>query len=253
MATDRLAAAVDALAPPWEGHYYAALESTQDEARAAARVGAPDRSIYVSDYQRSGRGRQGRTWLAAPGTALLLSILFRDTDVAPRPWRWTSLASVALVEATDELLVTKKAAIKWPNDVMLDDRKVAGILAENTWDGRQLLAIVGVGVNINTPPADLAALPSPATSLAIACGQDVDRGELLKALIRRMNHWLEQPVPELFKSWQSRLWGRGQRLRLLDLGEEHEVIVLGAAPDGSLRIRLPDGAERTTTTGELIL
>jgi len=253
MATDRLAAAVDALAPPWEGHYYAALESTQDEARAAARVGAPDRSIYVSDYQHSGRGRQGRTWLAAPGTALLLSILFRDTDVAPRPWRWTSLASVALVEATDELLVTKKAAIKWPNDVMLDDRKVAGILAENTWDGRQLLAIVGVGVNINTPPADLAALPSPATSLAIACGQDVDRGELLKALIRRMNHWLEQPVPELFKSWQSRLWGRGQRLRLLDLGEEHEVIVLGAAPDGSLRIRLPDGAERTTTTGELIL
>src|SRR5207244_10887761 len=126
MATDRLAAAVDALAPPWEGHYYAALESTQDEARAAARLGAPDRAIYVSDYQRSGRGRQGRTWLAAPGTALLLSILFRDTDVAPRPWRWTSLASVALVEAGDDLLVNKKAALRWPNGGLRAGRQVAG-------------------------------------------------------------------------------------------------------------------------------
>ncbi len=253
MATDRLVAAVEALAPSWHGHYYTTLESTQDEARAAARIGAPDRSIYVADYQRSGRGRQGRTWLAAPGTALLLSILFRDTEAAPSPWRWTSLASVALVEAIDEVLVTTRAAIKWPNDVMLDDRKVAGILAENTWDGRQLLAIVGVGVNVNTPSSDLAELPSPATSLEVAYGQVVDRGELLKALIRRMDFWLEQPVPDLFNSWQARLWGRGQRLRLLDLGQEHEVIVLGAAPDGSLRIRLADGAERTTTTGELII
>jgi BirA family transcriptional regulator, biotin operon repressor / biotin---[acetyl-CoA-carboxylase] ligase len=251
--TDTLAATVEALAPPWQGHYYPAVESTQDEARAAARSGAPSRSLYVADYQLSGRGRQGRTWLAKPGTGLLLSILFRDTETEPRPWRWTSLASVALADAIDEVLSTKGAAIKWPNDVMLDDRKVAGVLAENTWDGRQLLAIVGLGVNVNTRAADLGALANQATSLAIARGREVDRGELLKALLRRLDHWLERPSSELFASWQARLWRRGQRVQLLELGQELDVIVLGVSPDGSLRVRLPDGSQRSTTTGELII
>jgi BirA family biotin operon repressor/biotin-[acetyl-CoA-carboxylase] ligase len=160
---------------------------------------------------------------------------------------------VALVDAVEELLPGVRLAIKWPNDVMLHDRKVAGILAESTWDGQQLLAIVGVGVNVNTPAADLAAISGTATSLKIACDHHVDRGQLLAALIRHMDAWLERPVAELVSTWQGRLWGRGQRLRLLDLGCEEEVVVLGAELDGSLRVRLLDGTERTTTTGELII
>ena len=253
MASDGLAASVGVLPPEWHGRYYDAVESTQDEARAAARAGAPDRSIFVADYQRLGRGRQGRTWLAAPGTALLLSVLFRDTEPLPRPWRWTSLASLALAEAIEHLMPARRPAIKWPNDVMLNDRKVAGVLAETLWNGQELLAVVGVGVNVNNTDEELNSLPSPATSLKRAAGRAIDRGELLQAWVRRIDQRLPQPAADLSRAWEARLWGRGQRLRLLDLGEAHDVVVLGAASDGALRVRLPDGAERTTTTGELII
>ena len=253
MASDGLAQALQALPPDWRGHYFDVADSTQDEARAAARLGAPSRSIFVADYQRAGRGRHGRLWLAGPGDALMLSIIFRERATPPIPWRWTSLASVALVEAFQELLPTLAPAIKWPNDVLLDDRKVAGILAETTSDGQQLVAVVGIGVNVNSAASSLATVGSPATSLRIAAGRPVDRGRLLVTFLRRMNTWYARPWPELHAAWQARLWGRGQRLRLLDLGREEEVVVLGAELDGSLRVRLADGSEHHTTTGELIL
>jgi BirA family biotin operon repressor/biotin-[acetyl-CoA-carboxylase] ligase len=253
MLHDELAAAVKALPSHWQTHYFAAVDSTQDEARAASRQGARHRSIFVADYQRTGRGRQDRAWVTPPGVALLLSVVFRDTASPPVPWRWTSLASVALAEAIEEILPGLRPAIKWPNDVLLNDRKVAGILAETSWDGQQLLTIVGVGINVTTELADLAALGGAATSLRMAAGQDVDRGRLLHAFVRQIDAWIERPATERYAAWQARLWGRGQRLRLADLGRDEEVIVLGGEPDGSLRVRMSDGTERVTTTGELVV
>jgi BirA family biotin operon repressor/biotin-[acetyl-CoA-carboxylase] ligase len=259
MPTNGLSAAVDALPAGWHGHYFEATESTQNDARDAARRGAPSRSIFVADYQRAGRGRQGRSWLAEPGAALMLSVVFRDNTAAPVPWRWTSLASVALVEAIEDVLPMARPSIKWPNDVLLNDRKVAGILAETSWDGRQLVAIVGVGVNVSTDAAALSVVGGTPTSLREACGQSLDRGRLLLAFIRQVDRWLERPAAELHATWQARLWGRGQQLHLVDLDQDQEqeraeqVVVLGAEPDGSLRVRLADGTERLTTTGELIL
>jgi BirA family transcriptional regulator, biotin operon repressor / biotin---[acetyl-CoA-carboxylase] ligase len=251
MPGDGLVAAVEALPRGWQGHYFEAVDSTQDEARAGARAGASHRSIYIADYQRAGRGRQGRRWLAPPGQALMLSIVFRETASRPPPWRWTTLASVALVEAIQDVLPDLRPAIKWPNDVLLDDRKTAGILAETSSDGVRLLAIVGVGVNVNTGQADLARIGPTATSLKVASGQSLDRGRLLLAFVGRLDAWLWRSHAELVAVWQARLWGRGQRLRLADLGREEDVIVLGAEADGSLRVRLADGTERLTTTGEL--
>jgi BirA family biotin operon repressor/biotin-[acetyl-CoA-carboxylase] ligase len=249
---DELGAAVEALPRAWRAHYFAALDSTQNEARAASRHGAPHRSIFVADYQRAGRGRQGRAWLATPGVALMLSVVFRETVAAPIPWRWTSLASVALAEAIEDVLPDLHPAIKWPNDVLLDDRKVAGILAETSWAGRELVSVVGVGVNVTTEPADLLEVSGAATSLRVASGQHVDRGRLLHAFVRQIDAWLERPASDLHPAWHARLWGRGQRLRLVDLDRDEEVVVRGAESDGSLRVRLPDGTERVTTTGELI-
>src|SRR5438876_8870081 len=206
MARDGLAQALQALPPGWYGQFFDMVDSTQDEARAAARLGAPNRSIFVADYQRAGRGRQGRSWLAGPGTALMISIVFSERAEQLIPWRWTSLASVALAEAILELLPDLTPAIKWPNDVLLDDRKVAGILAETSSDGEQLVAVVVIGVNVNSTSADLAHVGVAATSLRIAAGRPVERGELLLTLLRRIDHWFARPWAELHAAWQARLW-----------------------------------------------
>jgi BirA family biotin operon repressor/biotin-[acetyl-CoA-carboxylase] ligase len=253
MLVERLADAVASLPDGWTGRYYASVESTQDEAKVAVRAGAPSRSIFVADFQRAGRGRQGRTWQAPPGASLMASFVFRESHTQPIARRWTSLLAVSLVETIDGFELPVRAAIKWPNDVMLGDRKVAGILAETSWDGRELVAIVGVGVNVNSSAADLREISGSPTSLSIANGRSIDRGQLLMALVRETDRWLQRPTDEMFLVWQARLWGRGQLLRLSDLGSEEEVIVLGAEADGALRVRLSSGAERTTTTGELII
>jgi len=242
MPGDSLAAAVGSLPGPWVGHYFDTIDSTQDAARLAAREGARGRSLFVADYQRAGRGRHARTWLAEPGTALLMSILFRETSAEARPWRFTSLAVTALRDSIADFVPTERLAIKWPNDLMLDDRKVAGVLAETTWNGHDLQAIVGVGVNVSASP-DL---------LGVTHLGEIDRGNLLLRFVSRLDHWLARPDDCLRSAWQASLWRRGQRLRLLDLGREEDVTVIGASVDGTLQVRLADGTERYTTTGELL-
>jgi BirA family biotin operon repressor/biotin-[acetyl-CoA-carboxylase] ligase len=247
-----LEAAVRRLPAGWSGTYLATTLSTQDEARRLAVAGAPSRTLVVADVQHAGRGRQGRTWLASPGVALLVSIVLRVPG-PPRPWRSTALASVALVEAIEQIAPGLRPAIKWPNDVLLDGRKVAGILAEATFDGQQQTAIVGLGTNVATPAAELAGIGQPVTSLSLAAGRPVERGRLLLALTARLDAWLERPEEALRQRWEERLWGRGQRLRLAEIDGERDVVVLGVEPDGALRVRLVDGRIIRTVTGELIL
>ncbi|MBV8713530.1 MAG: biotin--[acetyl-CoA-carboxylase] ligase [Chloroflexi bacterium] len=249
MAADSLGAALLRLPPSWHGFWFDTVDSTQDAARAAAGRGAADRSLFVADYQRAGRGRQGRTWFAEPGAALLMSILFREisreSDI--KPWRFTSLAALSVVEAIQPLLASGAVAIKWPNDVMLDDRKVAGILAETRWDGRELQAIVGIGLNVTASPEMV-----DATTLAKHTDGPIDRGDVLLRVIQRLEYWLGQPDRTLHHAWQVHLWRRGQRLRLHDLGHEEEVVVLSVDPDGTLEVLRADGTRLRTSTGELL-
>jgi BirA family biotin operon repressor/biotin-[acetyl-CoA-carboxylase] ligase len=249
MPADSLAAALLRLPPAWHGYWFDTVDSTQDAARAAAARGAADRSLFVADYQRAGRGRQGRAWLAEPGAALLMSILFRETESQLRPWRFTSLAAVSVVEAIQPRLASGSIGIKWPNDVMLNGLKVAGILAETRWDGRELQAIVGIGLNVSASP-EMAA----ATTLASSTDGPIDRGDVLLRIVERLNYWLSQPDEALHNAWQSHLWGRGQRLRLVDVGVGHDedVIVLDVDIEGSLEVQRADGSRLRTTTGELL-
>ncbi len=253
MASDSLAAAVLELPAPWQGTFFDAVDSTQDEARVAVQHGAPSRSLFVADFQRAGRGRASRQWLAPPGSALLLSMLFREEvqTAAIRPWRYTRMASMALIGCIEHFVPGAAIAIKWPNDVMLDDSKVAGILAETSWDGRQLQVIVGLGLNVSAAPAEVAG----ATCLQAARASDalpLDRGDVLLTFVSQLERLFAQADEVVSASWDARLWRRGQRLRMLDGDRAEEVVILGALPDGSLRIRDSHGRERITTTGELL-
>jgi BirA family biotin operon repressor/biotin-[acetyl-CoA-carboxylase] ligase len=163
--------------------------STNSELVARAASGWPDRSVLVTDRQTAGRGRLGRAWTAPPGTSLAVSVLVRPAIPRDR-YGWLSLlAGVAMTEAVR--LIGGAADLKWPNDVLIGGRKVAGILAE----AREDRVVLGLGVNVNVPEAGLPQeVDRPATSLLVETGRDLDRAELLvevlERLERRYDAWL---------------------------------------------------------------
>ena len=163
-----------ALPPGWTATYLESVPSTQDVAREAAAAGSPGRTIFVANLQTAGRGRQGRSWIAPAGAALMLSTLFRERGTELFPHRYTMAVSVALAQAIEQLAPGLKPEVKWPNDVMLGGRKVAGVLAESTWNEQDLAVIVGVGINVNTSAADLAEAAPTATSIAAESGRELE-------------------------------------------------------------------------------
>ena len=241
-----------ALPPGWRVLHEPSVESTNDLAREAARRDWPDRSVFVADLQTRGRGRHGRAWQCPPYAGLLMSVLLRRRD-AP-PYAYTMLAAVSLAEAIERLLALEPG-IKWPNDVVLDGRKVAGVLAEASDDGRERTIVIGVGVNVNLEPNELDGLPS-ATALSIKAGHDVHRGELMTLMLERCESWLKRDPRQrdegLWRAWNGRLWGRDQMVRVQDGAEQIVGVVLGGDRDGTLLIRQPDGSTRRIVAGELL-
>jgi BirA family biotin operon repressor/biotin-[acetyl-CoA-carboxylase] ligase len=253
-ADDQLQSFIERVALPsgWRVLHEPTVESTNDLAREAARRDWPDRSVFVADYQTKGRGRQGRTWLCPPRAGLLMSVLLRRRD-APA-YTYTMLAAVALSEAIERLLALEPA-IKWPNDVVIDGKKVAGVLAEASDDGKQQTVVVGIGVNVNVEPDEFVDLPN-ATSLLIEAGLSVHRGELLALMIERFDSWLKADRFEredgLWRAWNGRLWGREQTVRIQDGDELLVATVVGGERDGTLLVRLGDGSTRRIVSGELL-
>lgn len=237
--------------PGWRVVYVREVGSTQDLARAAAQRGDPDRSVFVADYQTAGRGRRGRAWIVPPGAGLLFSVLFRTPPGGPP--RYTLAASVAVCEAIERLLGLQPA-IKWPNDVLVGDRKVVGVLAEGVTVGEAGYTIVGIGVNVNFSAEALAAIPANATALNVESGAPVPRGELLRLMLERLSEWVDLArSDELWRAWRRRLWGRGRQVLVAEGGEQIEGTVLDALEDGWLLVRLPSGETRRVIAGELVL
>lgn len=170
------------------------VTSTQAAAFALAGEGAPDRTVVVADHQTAGRGRFGRRWHDEPGASLLLSILLRPRLAPPRLSLLSYAAAVAVAEAL-EAAAGLAARVKWPNDVLVDGRKIAGILLESRI-GPVPAVVVGIGINVGQRafPPDLA---PRVTSVALAGGRSTDREALLAALL------------EAFDTWRGRLEGEG--------------------------------------------
>jgi BirA family transcriptional regulator, biotin operon repressor / biotin---[acetyl-CoA-carboxylase] ligase len=161
--------------------------STNEDLLAAARAGTAEGAVLVAEDQTRGRGRQGRTWASVPGAALTFSVLLRPVAVPPADQGWLPLLTgVALIRAL-RAITGVEAFLKWPNDVLVDGAKLAGILAEQAGDA----IVVGVGVNVATAPDGLLAARAgalAATSLA-SHGVSTDRRALLVGVLRELEHW----------------------------------------------------------------
>jgi BirA family biotin operon repressor/biotin-[acetyl-CoA-carboxylase] ligase len=170
--------------PLGDVRYFDSIGSTNNEALAWATSDAKDLSLVIADEQTAGRGRLDRKWFTPKGTALAFSLILRPTaDEKPYLTRTVGLAALAVADALRTRGLV--AQIKWPNDVLLDGRKVAGILVESVWSGEEVDCVVlGMGVNVlqgSVPSADL--LQFPATSLEDALGSEVERERILHDIL----------------------------------------------------------------------
>jgi BirA family biotin operon repressor/biotin-[acetyl-CoA-carboxylase] ligase len=234
---------------------YAALDvvatvpSTNSELAAAARGGAPDRTVLVAEHQSAGRGRAARNWSAPPGSGLALSVLLRPTEVPQDRWSWLPLLVGVALCRTVSTLGEIPAVLKWPNDLLLgtDQRKAAGILAEVIPAGPAV--VVGIGLNVTLRPDEL---PVPgATSLAIEQAACTDRDPLLRALLRALDSELRQwcqhkgdPITSgLRKAYQQRCATLGRRVRV-ELPGQAELIGSAVDIDTAGRLVVSSGSER---------
>ncbi len=217
------------------------VSSTNDLAARAAVSTANEGLVVLAEEQSAGRGRRGRAWTAPPRSSILMSVLlFPDGPLAEPAWL-TALGAVAVAEVVSEW-AGSDAAIKWPNDVRVGGRKLAGILVERGAGA----AVVGIGVNANLAPADLPdELRGTATSLRILTGAPVDRSELARALIRRLDALYETSrgdgAAALNDVWRARSEHIGRRVAV----STPAGTVLGRLDDmdlwDGLRLTAPDG------------
>ena len=212
-----------------------ATSSTNDRARELAAAGAPHGTLVTAGDQTAGRGRQGRTWSAPPGRALLCSLLLRDHD-ALLPLR----AGLAVAD-----LAGDAALVKWPNDVLLGGRKLAGILVEaRPHDG---WAVLGIGVNVAIDPADL---PPDVRARAATLGRSPGEIEsTLKELLATLEARLAEPPHAALATLRARDALRDRPIRWAG----GEGTGAGIDDAGSLLVRLPDGELRTLAAGEVHL
>jgi BirA family biotin operon repressor/biotin-[acetyl-CoA-carboxylase] ligase len=235
--------------------WVATTGSTNADALQLARDGAPEGVVVVADHQTAGRGRRGRVWEAPPGASLLVSVVLRPP--APLVEAVTMAVGVAAAEAV-EAVAGFAPRLKWPNDLVWEDRKLAGILAEADWPAAGPPAVVvGIGINVAWP----AELPADLAEIAVAgnhvTGQEVDRETLLVALLERLEAWYgpmvaSGDVAPLRAAWRARSATLGRRVRV-DLGP---AVVEGVAEDvtaeGHLVVRTDGGDRRAITTGDVV-
>jgi BirA family biotin operon repressor/biotin-[acetyl-CoA-carboxylase] ligase len=217
--------------------HHRATDSTNERAKELALAGAPHGTLVTADEQSAGRGRQGRAWTAPPGSALLMSLVLRELDPL--------LPLAAAVAVCEALPGDADARIKWPNDVWLERRKLAGILVEGRV--QEGWAVLGIGLNVSTDafPDELAEI---ATSLRLS-GFDLEREPLLAELLHTLERRLATPEGDLLAAWTERDALRGERVRW----DGGEGTAAGIDRGGSLIVQTEEGRTTTLAAGEVHL
>ena len=240
-----------------------AIESTSSTALQLGRQGAAAGTVVMAESQTGGRGRLNRNWLSPPETGLYFSIILRPLlDPVDLP-KITLAAGVAVCKAIEDELCLKPT-IKWPNDILLDDRKVGGILSEagpieQTSSGQQTLVVVGIGLNIKKPAGGF---PPELLGKATALADHLDKAVVGEDLVLPIADDLDRQVAlleqgefqKILDQWQQRDGIRGRKLTwVTPLGEKVIGTSLGPDPDGMLQVKDEHGKIHTVISGDVEL
>lgn len=240
--------------------------STNDIARAAARAGEPEGLVVLAEEQVAGRGRLGRTWTAPPGCCVLCSVLLRPRFSAQHAFYLTIAASLAIYRAVRSMMREGSgnaqelvASIKWPNDVLLNGRKVSGVLSESEFSGGNwAFSVVGFGINANLAREQFGPLKATATSLSAELGRDVDRVELAcRVLVELEGLYLllqNGQFGTVHAEWVGALETIGKAVSIAEPGNAGAVQgrAIRVDADGALVVLTAAGMERRVLVGDLV-
>jgi BirA family biotin operon repressor/biotin-[acetyl-CoA-carboxylase] ligase len=242
--------------PLGDVRYFDSVGSTNTAALAWAASAAKDLSLVIADEQTAGRGRLDRKWFTPKGAALAFSLILRPrAEEKPFLTRMVGLAALAIADSLQTRGLV--AQIKWPNDVLLNGRKVAGILVESVWSGEEVdYLVIGIGINIlkgAVPSAEL--LQFPATSLEELLGPNVQREEILHDILAGIIALRPHIGTDSFVvSWEKVLAFRGDQVQVEE-GNGNAITgkLLGLESDGSLRLSAEQGRPITVRFGDVRL
>lgn len=240
---------------------FLSIDSTNREALELARMGAPTGSLVYAEEQTAGKGRKDRSWFSLAGAGLYFSVLVRPTQPLMCWPLLTHVASVALAETLRGLQEQNVVPqpldvdIKWPNDILLSGKKCAGILLETTAQGKNIAAVIGIGINVHMGSVP-ESLSRDAVCVDAAANAYVPRRLLMVQFLHRFQQcyvlFEQGKHAELLERWKhfSSMWN-GARVRILDGDQSREVETCGLNEIGALLVRAPDGTQETLFAGDI--
>lgn len=232
--------------------HYPTLTSTMKVARREAQQGAMEGTTITAEEQTAGRGRIKRVWLSPKGSIALSVILYPSLLLLPSLIMLASLAVVHCIEVVTSL----KPQIKWPNDILINNKKAGGILIESEMRGNAVdYAIIGIGLNVNIKLSNLPEIQPIATSLSDELGEELSRLDIIRQLLVEIErlYLTLQAGGSVFEEWQDRLVTLGKRVHIKQDETRYEGIAESVARDGSLLLRLPDGSLMRIVAGDVTM
>ena len=247
------------LTTKWMGgtiHHFPTVDSTNSKAYRLALHGAAEGDVVIAESQTKGRGRLGRTWYSPPFLNLYLSVILRPKIPPRQASLITLMAAVATAEAI-ETFSGLPPLIKWPNDILLRGRKVAGLLHElHSEMDRVDFVILGIGVNLNMDGKMLSQeIREVATSLKKEMGKTVSRQAFLQSLLQKLEVWyeifLKEGASPVLKAWRDRAQIKGRPVRVTSDGETLTGMAVDINSDGALIIKTEDGRQKRIMAGDV--
>lgn len=251
------AAISERLSTEWAGQEVCSfdeIDSTNNEAKRQAEIGAPHGLLVISEVQTAGRGRMGRPWSSPAGSGIWMSLLLRPSLAPIQASGLTLVMALAIREAI-VTLTGAECRIKWPNDIVADGKKVCGILTEMSAEPDRINhVVIGVGINVtdNSFPEEIR---DRAISIWQVCGQKIQRAELVAEILKTFERFYEQylqsgDMSTLLDAYNAALINCGQTVRVLDPKGEYEAVARGIIPSGALIVE-KDGQTREIISGEV--
>ena len=235
--------------------YFDATDSTNIQARRLAEAHAPHGTLVVSDRQDGGKGRRGRSWASPSGVGIWMSLILRP-EIAPSSASMLTLAAALAVREGIQEETGLSPLIKWPNDLVLNGKKICGILTEMSTELMEIqYVITGIGINVNQRefPSEIR---DTATSLSLEAGRCFRRSSLIAAILKAFEKdyaaFLKTgDLSLLLEEYNACLVNRGKEVCILDPSGEYRAVAEGIDESGSLLVTLPDGTRREIISGEV--